>query len=1523
MKKLLLLLVLSLGSLTAAHAQLPNGSMPPNITANDINGVPHNLYDLLADGKTVYLDMFATWCGPCWNYHNSHALKTIWDTYGPTGTDQAYVMAIECDASTNVQCLYGPSGCVGGTQGDWVTGTPYPFLDNAQAGNDFNVNYYPTIYMVCPGNAPADYKIYEAGQLGATGLWNFRSQKCAAAPLAGVINDINNVRCFGTNTGSIDISVSGGTIPYAYNWSNGTHNQDLTNVAAGTYTCTVTANNGTTTILGPMQIEAPSTALAVALGESVNVGCNGVLGSLSVDASGGWGNYQYHWSNGEIQAYVNGLTAGNYTVTVTDDNNCTKTFVGTVGGAIYPTISIVPPGTITCAQPTLQINGSGSSSGSTYSYQWFASNGGTIVGGGTTLTPTVSSAGNYSLQIINTDNSCEAFGSTSVQSNLTAPAAAAGPPAAISCTVPSVVLQGTGSSGNNFTYLWTATNGGNITSGANTLTPTVNASGTYTLKVTNTTNGCSQASATTVTGAAQPSLGISGGAITCLLDTITLTTNTSAVTPLFAWTGPNGYTATIQSPMVTDTGSYNLIVTDQTSGCTVTGSAAVVGNNAPPGASATGGALTCVIANVTITVTTPDTNTVFAWTGPNNFASSLQNPVVAESGLYTVVVSDTLNGCTASAGANVALNNTNPSAEAVAPGTLNCNAIQVQLNSGNSSQGANFVYAWSTTNGNIVSGQNTQTPVVDQAGSYALLVSNTDNGCTSTASANVIQNQAITSTSTQANVSCHGAANGGAAILPTGGNGVYSYNWSNGATTPAIENLATGEYIVVVTDGENCTTTGSVSIAQPDLLSINATATAQTSNGVNDGTAMAGPLGGTAGYSYLWSNSETTQSIVGLAPGNYTVVVTDAHGCTSLQTVTVNSFNCTIAATITGTNVSCFGANNGVAESNLSGAADPVTYAWSNGASSSSIANLPPGEYTVDITDGNNCPAQLNITIVEPLQLQSNATASGETSAGANDGTAMATPNGGAGNYTFEWNTGASTQGINNLAPGAYTVVVTDGNGCTDAQTVNVNTFNCALTALPSIANVSCAGAANGAVTLAPANGVAPFTYNWSNGGNTATIVNLSGGAYTSTVIDANGCEAITTADVVEPAPFTPWTFDTTQPVCPAEATGTATASIAGGTAPYSFAWSNGASSNIAMNLVAGIYTVSVTDQNNCQSSTSVAITASDNVAPTVSVQNATIALNSTGQALVTLAVLSGVATDNCAVASTVISPNQFDCDALGDHLVTVTVTDGSGSSATATATVTVVDNQSPVVNCPNSMTACSYDNIVTYNAPVAIDNCLSANGGDWTLDAGLPSGSEFPAGVTTQKYTYTDASGNSGSCQFEVIITPAILFGSPFVSNDVNGQGTGSISINLSGGNAPYTFEWTREGEIVGVTQNLSDLHEGTYSVIVTDANGCEYELTDIKLENTVSAKEPVWLSGVRLQPNPTSGITRILFAQAPESTLEISVVDATGRIVLTQISEGQLIISLDGSALPQGFYTLRFRTGEETGVRKLVISR
>lgn len=1518
MKKLFLLLALYTCCWTVAQAQLPPGSIAPNFTGTDLNGNTYNLYDLLDQGKTVYMDMFATWCGPCWNYHNSGALESIYNQYGPPGTNEAMVLAIECDNATNTACLYGPSGCVGGTQGNWVGGSPYPFIDDASIGDLFNVNYYPTIYMICP----QDHKIWEPGQQSATGLWNYRASHCAASALSVSVNNVKNVKCFGSNTGAIDINVSGSTTPYTYNWSNGSHLQDLNNIPAGIYTCTVTSGNLTTEIVGPITVEGPPGPITISLLESVPAGCNGLTGSLSISANGGWGNYDYHWNNGQVDPIIAGLTPGAYTVTVTDEFLCTKTFSATVAAPTLPIVSIAPPALITCAQSSIQLNGTGSSSGPNFTYEWFASSGGVITAGINTLTPTVASAGTYSLQVVNTENTCEVIGNTFVQANVTPPTANAGAAGAISCTVPTVVLQGSGSSGANFTYLWTASNGGNIASGASTLSPTVTASGTYTLKVTNTTNGCTQTSSTTVTGSAQPALSTSGGAISCTAPSVTLNTTTSAGTPVFAWTGPNGFSSSIQSPTVNTAGDYTLVMTDQASGCTATTTASVAANNAAPGASASGGTLTCTINNVTLNSLTPSTNGVYAWTGPGGFNSNLQNPSVNTAGQYTVVVSDTLNGCTSTASASVALNNTNPAAAAVTPGNLNCSNTQIQLNGANSSQGPNFAYAWTTTGGNIVSGANTQTPLVDQPGAYSLLVTNSDNGCTAVASTTVIQNQAVATSTAQANVSCNGATNGTASVTSSGGNGIYSYSWSNGATTASISNLAAGTYIAVVTDSENCSATASVSIGQPDVLAANASATAQSANGVNDGTATLTPLGGTAGYTYLWSNNETTQTISNLAPGSYTVSVTDANGCTALQTVTVNAFNCALSASVATTNISCFGANNGAASATLTGAANPVTYIWSNGETSPTVANLAPGAYTVNIMDGNNCPAQLNVSIAEPAQVLANAVANGESAAGANDGSASATPNGGSGTFTYLWSNTATTQTITGLAPGAYTVTVFDLNGCTSVQTVAVNAFNCAVSAQTSIGNVSCAGAFNGTVTVAPT-GAAPFNYAWSNGANMPTISNLAGGAYTATITDANGCQLVTTAEVIEPTPFSPWTVETTNPVCPAEATGVASATISGGTAPYTYLWSNGATSNVVNNLVAGDYTLVATDINGCQSTTTVVLTASDNEVPTISVQNATIALNNLGLANVTPAALSANAADNCSVAITTITPNQFDCDQLGEHEVTVVVTDASGLTASATAIVTVVDNQAPVVTCPNSITACSYDNIVAYDAPVALDNCLGSANGQWKLETGFPSGAEFPVGVTTQKYTYTDGSGNVGSCSFEVIITPPVVFNAPVVTNDVNGQGVGSVNVDVSGGNAPLSFEWTRESQVVGTTQTLTNVTEGTYTLVVTDASGCTYAAGNIVVSNTTGAKEPTWLTGVRLQPNPTSGIMRIVFAQTPSSTLEISVIDATGRIVLTQVSEQQYMVTLDGSNLPQGIYTLRFRTGEETGVRKLVINR
>jgi hypothetical protein len=133
-----------------ANAQLANGCIAPDFTATDINGGSWHLYDLLDAGKTVFIDISATWCGPCWNYHTSGALEGVYNSYGPPGTDEAMVLFIEGDGTTNTACLTSSVGCNSTTQGNWVAGTPYPIIDDASIANAYNISYFPTIYMITP-----------------------------------------------------------------------------------------------------------------------------------------------------------------------------------------------------------------------------------------------------------------------------------------------------------------------------------------------------------------------------------------------------------------------------------------------------------------------------------------------------------------------------------------------------------------------------------------------------------------------------------------------------------------------------------------------------------------------------------------------------------------------------------------------------------------------------------------------------------------------------------------------------------------------------------------------------------------------------------------------------------------------------------------------------------------------------------------------------------------------------------------------------------------------------------------------------------------------------------------------------------------------------------------------------------------------------------------------------------------------------------------------------------------------------
>lgn len=1077
-------------------------------------------------------------------------------------------------------------------------------------------------------------------------------------PVAASISNTTNVACFGGNTGSATVDPSGGAPPYTYHWSNNQTTQTAINLVAGTYSVTVTGSSGTgtattfTVITQPPVINLSASASGVIT--CVNQNATGMA-----NATGGTPPFSYLWSNGQSGNTTTFTSSGAYTVVVTDNNGCTKIATVNVAGNTTPPNAVASaPNNLSCSQTSVTLSGTGSSTGANYTYFW---SGPGIVSGASTLNPVVNMAGTYILTVTNTTNGCTATASATVTSSATPPGATASG-GTITCSAPSVTLNAmSGTSG--VSYAWS---GPSFSS--NLQNPVVNTAGTYTVTVTNPANSCtSTATATVNANTAVPQLTASAGAaITCttISSQVFASSTTSGVT--YAWAGPNTFSSTQQNPTVPASGTYTVTVTAP-NGCISTGTATVTQNTTAPGASATGGTLTCTTTSVTLMGTSGGAQPSYSWNGPGG-ASAQQNFPVTVPGTYTLTVTSAANGCTSTSSAVVATNTTPPVAAAATPNNLNCNNATVQINGSASSQGANFTYLWSTANGNIVSGATTVTPVVSAMGLYTLVVTNTDNGCTASASVTVNLTPAVTAaTGSVSNVSCNGNTNGSVTAIPGGGNGTYSYAWSSGPTTATISNLAAGVYIVTISDGETCTATASATITQPAVLAANATATGETASGANNGSATAAPTGGTAPFLYLWNTNATTPTISSLAPGAYTVVVTDANACSATQTVTVNSFNCTLSASISATNASCNGASNGTATVSLTGAANPVTYAWSNGATTPSVSGLAPGTYTVQILDGNACPAILNATISEPTALASNATATGETAAGANDGTATAQPAGGTSPYSYHWNTNASTPSIANLSPGSYTVTVTDANSCTVVQSVTVNPFNCAVTASANFVNVSCTGGNNGQATVVLSGGTLPISYAWSNGANTATAANLGAGTYTATATDGSGCAASQTVVISEPTPLLIALDGVTNVVCPEDHSGTANIVASGGTPPYTYSWPGGGATGFGV----GTYTVTVVDGNGCSALQSFSIISTDNIAPSLACPG-NIVICGVDQ----VDYPGPVASDNCSLAGNqpVLTGGQPSGSAFDEGVSTQTfqVTDASGNTGTCSFTVTV-----------------------------------------------------------------------------------------------------------------------------------------------------------------------------------------------------------------------------------------------------------
>lgn len=964
----------------------------------------------------------------------------------------------------------------------------------------------------------------------------------------------------------------------------------------------------------------------------------------------------------------------------------------------------------------------------------------------------------------------------------------------------------TGGSGTNYTYAW---NTGQTTQTITGLTP-----GTYTVTVTNNfLQSCTPIKLTTTQSVTVPAAG------TTLTYNLTSTpscfnsANGSIVANVSSGTGPYTYSwsgTTQTTASVTGLnggGSYTVTITDA-GGCTATSSSTVP-------------QLTAITYNLTGTNASCGSNngtaTVASVTGGSgsgySYSWSSTGTGVTETnlsgGTYTVTITDG-SGCTASSTLTIN-NNSGPTATMGTPVNISCyagNNGSVTVTAAGAS--ANYSYSWSNGT-NTVTGSTNNTITGLSAGTYIVTITDAG-GCTATTTAVITQPAKLSLTANGSATKCKSSCDGLATVIPGGGTNPITIAWSTSGTSQTINGLCAGTYSVTITDANACKKDSTVVVNEPAALTLSTTNTAADCNQSN-GTATvtaSGATAGTSGYTYNWSTGSSSPTAGNLAPGTYTVTVSDQNNCNSTTTVTILNNNGVIASIQNVTSASCSGSCNATAAAQANSGTAPYQYSWTSSATNQTAANLCSGSYTVTISDSKNCTSTAVATITEPTAITA-LTTSVSAKCGNPNGSASVTASGGTGNFTFNWSNIVAGTTSTGLLAGIYSVTVNDANGCSIVETVSILNIPGGTASTSVLSNVACAGESNGSAVANITGGTSPFNYTWSNGASTATVNTFAQGIYTVTISDSNGCISTTTINITEPSVITTVTSPSAS-TC-GNPNGSASVTASGGTGAFTFNWSNGAAGETSLALLAGTYSVTVNDANGCSKIETVTIAnIGGGTASTSLLSNVTCYGDNNGSA--TASIAGGVAPFNYTWSNgaTTATVNTF---AQGTY--TVTVSDANNCLTTSTVIIT-------------QPAALSLPAIQPETLCIGQSKTLTSNpsGGTPGYTISWMPGSQSGAAISvqlTQPTTYTinvtDANGCTTTAQKVTINLNPPLNASIASISPVCPGGNVNLNSQAAGGNGNYSYTWltnpVQNTQNITVTANTQQ----TYTVVVNDNCG------------------------------------------------------------------------------------------------------
>ena len=943
MKHLLLLCLIVIFSVPLTlSAQLPAGATAPDWTLTDIFGEQHHLYDLLDDGKMVVIEFSATWCGPCWNYMLTGALEDFWEEHGPNGTDEAQVFYIEADQNTGIEDLYGNTP---GSQGNWVENIPFPIIDLQVGENtdaEYQISYYPTLYAVC-----SDHKLYELGQVPAA-VWAEFIQSCG---LTGSLTDTEPAICYGD--GSATVEASGGVSPITYDWSNGDNGAVLQNVGAGTYSCTITEDNGRFVIIEDIVITGADAPISLADLEIEPALCySSATGSVSIVLEEGVPPYSYDWSNGAHTQNLINVAQGTYTVNATDNNDCPfeATFEVPAPDELVAAYEVTPE---YCDQEDgtviLDIEGG------VGNYDISASEG-IIIGNQVLDIP----AG---IVVVTVEDGNGCIWNENIEIEFVPePNLYFSPDPHITCVQPITPVTGYVEQGSgDYEYEWTTTNG-NIVGPTNQATIQVDQAGDYNLLVYDLFSGCQVENAVNVASTIVPPVVTAGDDEPISCESLLPQLN-GVGDPAYTitWTSPDGNIVeggNTYQPTVDTSGLYIIQVVNPANSCSNIDSVVVINDINP--ANAAFQYQTSSLTMVGTDISTGSNLSGWAWTFGDGNSSNDPNIVhtFAAAGTYNVCIS-VQNGCGSSqlcqaveVTSTGSVLNVDAQIQNVLCNSDTTGAITLQVNGGTGT----YTYVWTGPNGSSYS-----TPSIDSliAGAYQIVVSD-DQGNIFIGEYTVTEPTLITLVgSTIVDNQCFGQSNGSLAVDLTGGVAPFTYSFNGGASQPEnfISNLPGGIVECIATDANGCSLlAGPYTIQEPLELTHGVFITDVRCHGESNGVASVQVYGGVAPYSYLWAFNGFTEPInIGLPAGNYICWVMDHNGCNIEAPVVVQEPAILEVNNLQSVNASGPSQDNGSISLDVAGGIAPYTIVWSNGATGASIQGLIPGEYTYVITDANGC----------------------------------------------------------------------------------------------------------------------------------------------------------------------------------------------------------------------------------------------------------------------------------------------------------------------------------------------------------------------------------------------------------------------------------------------------------------------------------------------------------------------------------------------------------------------------------------